>query len=97
MSSCQPRQLSRGPLDEGFAVLVRILVGRQRPVHHDNDEQETLALDGPPHQRGRADQVVHFREHVRVIAPLLRSNLESWEAGTSAHACILHQSSRRAI
>ena len=57
-------------------------------IDDDNDEQETSALDGPPHRRGKADQAVRFHEHVQVIAPPLRSNLESREAGTSSHACI---------
>ena len=54
----------------------------------DNDEQETSALDGPPHpsRRGKADQAVRFQEHVQVIAPPLRSTLESREAGTSSRA-----------
>jgi len=78
----------QGPLDEGFAVLVCILI--LFAIDDDNDEQETSALDGPPHRRGKADQAVRFHEHVQLIAPPLRSNLESWETGMSLHACILH-------
>ena len=53
-----------------------------------NDGQETSALDGPPHpsRRGKADQAVRFQEHIQVIAPPLRSTLESREAGTSSRA-----------
>jgi len=56
-------------------------------IDDDNDEQETSALDdGPSHRRGKADQAVRFQEHVQVIAPSLRSTLESREAGTSSRA-----------
>jgi hypothetical protein len=36
---------------------------------------------------------VRFQEHVQVIAPSLRSTLESREAGTSSRACIWRRSS----
>ena len=44
-------------------------------IDDNNDEQEMSALDGPPHRQGKADQAVHFRKHLQVIAPLLRPNL----------------------
>ena len=93
LSSCEDLSTKASPSSSASSSADNVLF----TIDDDNDEQETSALDGPPHRRGRADQAVHFREHVRVVAPPLRSNLESREAGTSAHACILHRSSRRAI
>jgi sodium-coupled neutral amino acid transporter 11 len=50
-------------------------------IDGDEDEQETSALEDT-HPRSKADQTVRFQEHVQVIAPPLRSTLESREAGT---------------
>jgi len=77
----------QGPLNKGFAVLVCILI--LFAIDDNNNKQETSALDGLPHQWGKADQAVRFHKHVQLIAPPLRSNLESWETGMSLHACIL--------
>jgi solute carrier family 38 (sodium-coupled neutral amino acid transporter), member 11 len=54
-------------------------------IDDDNDELETSALaDTPRAQRTpKADQSVRFQDQVQVIAPSLRSTLESREAGTS--------------
>jgi sodium-coupled neutral amino acid transporter 11 len=53
----------------------------------DNDdglEVSALASEDTPHaRRTKADQSVRFQERVQVIAPPLRSTLESREAGTS--------------
>jgi sodium-coupled neutral amino acid transporter 11 len=52
----------------------------------DNDERETSALapaDDTLRRGAKADQTVRFQEHVQVIAPPLRSTLESREAGAS--------------
>jgi len=49
-----------------------------------NDERETSALAAAQDdtlRRTKADQTVRFQEHVQVIAPSLRSTLESREAG----------------
>jgi sodium-coupled neutral amino acid transporter 11 len=50
-------------------------------IDGDEDEQETSALEDT-HRRSKADQTVRFQDHVQVIAPPLRSTLESREAGT---------------
>jgi len=53
---------------------------------NDNDEHETSALAAAQDdtlRRAKADQTVRFQEHVQVIAPSLRSTLESREAGAS--------------
>ena len=52
-------------------------------IDGDDDEHETSALEeaGTP-RRSKADQSVRFQEQVQVIAPPLRSTLESREAGT---------------
>jgi len=44
-------------------------------IDDNNDKQEMPALDGLPHQQGKADQAVHFCKHLQVIALLLWSNL----------------------
>jgi sodium-coupled neutral amino acid transporter 11 len=52
----------------------------------DNDKHETSALAAAQDdtlRRAKADQTVRFQEHVQVIAPSLRSTLESREAGAS--------------
>ena len=49
-------------------------------IEGDEDEPETSALEDT-HRRGKADQTVRFQEHVQVIAPPLRSTMESREAG----------------
>jgi solute carrier family 38 (sodium-coupled neutral amino acid transporter), member 11 len=48
----------------------------------DDDEQETSALE-ETHPRRKEDHSVRFQEEVQVIAPRLRSTLESREAGMS--------------
>jgi len=55
-------------------------------IDDDNDglEMSALASEDAPHaRRTKADQSVRFQERVQVIAPPLRSTLESREAGTS--------------
>ena len=48
----------------------------------DRDDRETSALaPDDTLRRTKADQTVRFQEHVQVIAPPLRSTLESREAG----------------
>lgn len=49
-------------------------------IEGDEDEHETSALEDT-HRRSKADQTVRFQEQVQIIAPPLRSTLESREAG----------------
>jgi solute carrier family 38 (sodium-coupled neutral amino acid transporter), member 11 len=48
----------------------------------DDDDQETSALE-ETHSKGKEDHSVRFQDEVQVIAPRLRSTLESREAGMS--------------
>ena len=52
-------------------------------VEGDEDEHETSALEDT-HRKSKADQTVRFEEQVQVIAPPLRFNTASREAGMSA-------------
>ncbi len=49
----------------------------------DDNETSALAAQDDTLRRTKADQTVRFQEHVQVIAPSLRSTLESREAGAS--------------
>ena len=48
----------------------------------DDDDKETSALE-QTHPRGKEDHPVRFQDEVQVIAPRLRSTLDSREAGMS--------------
>ncbi|SRR6266702_2123369 len=50
------------------------------------DEDNTSVLEDS-HTRGKADHTVRFQDQVQVIAPPLRSTLESREAGVSFVFC----------
>lgn len=58
-------------------------------IEGDEDEPETSALEDT-HQRSKADQTVRFQEHVQVIAPPLRSTMESREAGMCRYDFLLY-------
>jgi sodium-coupled neutral amino acid transporter 11 len=49
----------------------------------DDDVPETSALEDP-HPRSKPDHSVRFQDQVQVIAPSLRSTIESREAGASS-------------
>jgi len=85
-SSCQPHQLLQGPLDDGFAILVHILVGRRHPVHcwQWQWQARDVGLGWPTTSTGQEDGVqltpLHVAsqgEHIDVVQVLLEHCMEA--------------------